>query len=144
MLISSRGRYALRIMLYLASLKSDKNIPLKVLAEQQGVSLKYVSRIIPLLSSAGLVKSTHGKLGGYQLTRNPSEYTVGEILRLTEGNLAPVSCLACDVNPCAKQTTCTTLIMWKQFHKVINEYLDSVTLETLLEHPDGLEATFSC
>ena len=144
MLISTRGRYALRIMIDLAKHDSEKFTPLKTIAGRQGISLKYVGRIIPELSNAGLIEGMQGKGGGYRLCRKPSEYTVGEILRLTEGNLAPVSCLACDENTCEKRETCATLDMWKEFHRVINNHLDSITLNSLISNSAQIENILPC
>ena len=133
MLISTRGRYALRIMIDLAENGTDSFTPLKNIAERQGLSLKYVGRIIPELSNAGLVEGVQGKGGGYRLARHPKECTVGEILRLTEGNLAPVSCLDCDAPTCDRKENCRTLAMWTDFHRLINNYFDGITLAQLME-----------
>lgn len=132
MLISTRGRYALRVLLDLAEQKSEEYIPMKSVAQRQGISLKYIERIMPVLSKNNLVSGIHGKGGGYKLSRLPAEYTVGEILRLTEGNLAPVSCLECGSAPCNRAGECKTLPMWKKFQQIQNEFFDSVTLEDLL------------
>jgi len=102
MMISTRGRYALRVMLDLAEQNSDGYIPMKSVAERQELSLKYIERIMPILSKNKLVEGIHGKGGGYKLSRSPVQYTVGEILRLTEGNLAPVSCLECNSDACPR------------------------------------------
>ena len=134
MLISTRGRYALRIMIDLAENGTDSFTPLKNIAERQGLSLKYVGRIIPELSNAGLVEGVQGKGGGYRLARHPKECTVGEILRLTEGNLAPVSCLDCDAPMCDRKENCRTLAMWTDFHRLINNYFDGITLAQLMEN----------
>ncbi len=134
MMISTRGRYALRVMLDLAEQKSDEYIPMKAVAERQELSLKYIEKIMTVLSKNNLVEGIHGKGGGYKLSRTPIEYTVGEILRLTEGNLAPVSCLECDGVNCQRADNCKTLPMWKKFHKIANDYFDSVTLLDLLEN----------
>lgn len=132
MLISTRGRYALRVLLDLAEQKSEEYIPMKSVAQRQGISLKYIERIMPVLSKNNLVSGIHGKGGGYKLSRLPADYTVGEILRLTEGNLAPVSCLECGSAPCSRAGECKTLPMWKKFQQIQNEFFDSVTLEDLL------------
>ena len=132
MLISTRGRYALRVLLDLAEQKSEEYIPMKSVAQRQGISLKYIERIMPVLSKNNLVSGIHGKGGGYKLSRLPADYTVGEILRLTEGNLAPVSCLECGSTPCSRAGECKTLPMWKKFQQIQNEFFDSVTLEDLL------------
>ena len=132
MLISTRGRYALRVLLDLAEHKNDGYVPMKVVAERQELSLKYIERIMPVLSKNKLVEGVHGKGGGYRLSRIANEYTVGEILRLTEGNLAPVSCLECDSKGCKRADMCKTLPMWKKFYKMTNEYFDSITLADFL------------
>ena len=132
MLISTRGRYALRVLLDLAEHNGDGYIPMKAIAERQELSLKYIERIMPVLSKNKLVEGVHGKGGGYRLSRAINEYTVGEILRLTEGNLAPVSCLECDSKECKRADTCKTLPMWENFYKMTNEYFDSITLADFL------------
>lgn len=134
MMISTRGRYALRVMIDLAlhCTDGDGYVPMKSVAERQGLSLKYLERIMPSLTGGGLVCGVHGKGGGYRLSKSPSEYTVGEILRLTEGNLAPVSCLECNAEKCERAEECLTLPMWREFHSLINEYFDGITLENLL------------
>lgn len=131
MMISTRGRYALRVMIDLAEQKSDNYIPMKEIAERQNISLKYLERIIPSLSKNGLVEGVHGKGGGYRLCRKPEEYTVGEILRLTEGDLAPVACLECGAKPCERREECRTISMWSRFYDMVNEYFDGVTLGDL-------------
>lgn len=128
MMISTRGRYALRVMIDLAEHAGEGYIPMKEVAKRQGVSLKYIERIMPALSKNGLVEGVHGKGGGYRLCRTPEEYTVGEILRLTDGDLAPVSCLECNAKPCSRKETCKTLPMWQEFYRMTNDYFDSITL----------------
>ena len=130
-MISTRGRYALRVLLDLADHYNEGYIPMKDVAGRQGLSLKYIERIMPVLSKNKLVEGVHGKGGGYRLTRNPKEYRVGEILRLTEGNLAPVACLECGAKPCERAKECRTLPIWIEFHNVVNEYFDSISLDTL-------------
>ena len=132
MLISTRGRYALRVLLDLTEHKGDGYIPMKVVAERQGLSLKYIQAIMPVLSKNGLIEGVHGKGGGYRLSKPLSEYRIGDILRLTEGNLAPVTCLECDAKPCDKKDSCPTLPMWTEFHKMVNDYFDGITLENLI------------
>ena len=133
MMVSSRGRYALRVMADLA--ENEKNgafIPLKEIAEREELSLKYLESIMTTLSKAGLVEGAHGKGGGYKLSRTPDEYTVGEILRLTEGNLAPVACIEQDAEPCERAAECRTLEMWTGFFKMTNEYFDNITIADLM------------
>ena len=132
MIISTRGRYALRVMIDLAESGSDEYIAMKKIAERQGLSLKYLERILPVLTHNGIVDGIQGKKGGYRLTRKPDEYKIGEILRLTEGDLAPVSCLECGASPCEKRDECRTLPMWTKLQDMICEYLDSITLEDLM------------
>lgn len=132
-MISTRGRYALRVMLDLAEHTEDGSIPMKEVAERQGVSLKYLERIMPALSKGGLVEGVHGKGGGYRLSRPAEEYTVGEILRLVEGDLAPVACLACGAKPCEREPYCKTISMWKRFYDITNEYFDGITIADLLK-----------
>lgn len=131
-MISTRGRYALRVMIDLAE-HAGGFTPMKEVAARQGISLKYLEQIIPALSKNGLVEGIHGKGGGYRLTRNPEEYTAGEILRVTEGDLAPVACLACGAEPCARSESCKTVPLWRGFQALTNDYFDGVTLASLAE-----------
>lgn len=132
MLISTKGRYALRVMADLAERPAEGYVPLKEIAGRQGISEKYLEAIIKLLVKAGLLSGVRGKGGGYRLTRPPEQYTVGEILRLTEESLAPVACLGTDASPCARSASCRTLPLWQGLDRVIGEYLDGVTLADLL------------
>lgn len=132
MMISTRGRYALRVMIDLAEHATEGYIPMKEVAQRQEISLKYLERILPVLVKNGLVEGVQGKGGGYRLSRAPEEYTVGEILRLTEGDLAPVACLGCQAEPCEKRASCKTLSMWSEFHRLTNEYFDGVTIVDLV------------
>ena len=134
MLISTRGRYALRVLVDLAEHNDGGHIPMKDVATRQELSLKYLEQILPILTKNKLVIGVHGKGGGYRLSRNPDEYTVGEILRLTEGNLAPVSCLECGTEPCERASECRTLEMWKGFFKLTNEYFDGITIADLMKN----------
>lgn len=136
MLVSTKGRYALRVMIDLAEHPTDGYIPLKLIAERQGISEKYLESIIKLLVRARLLTGLRGKGGGYRLNRPAASYSVGEILRLTEGTLAPVSCLECSPNKCDRAGACRTLPMWEKLDGLINGYLDSVTLADLLEEPE--------
>ena len=124
MLISTRGRYALRVMIDLAETGGSGYVPMKMIAQRQGISLKYLERIIPVLKKHGIVEGVQGKGGGYRLCRSPQEYKVGEILRLTEGgSMAPVHCLSCDATPCERRGECRTIAMWNELSHLINAYL---------------------
>lgn len=133
MRISSKGRYALRLMIDLAEHTDDGYIPLKDIANRQNISKKYLEQILPLCNKPGILKTTRGNQGGYMLAKAPSEYKIGEILRLTEGSLAPVECLDNDPVGCERSTICPTLPVWKGLYKVINEYLDSVSLQDIID-----------
>ena len=130
MIISTRGRYALRVMLDLAG--HEGFVPLKDISARQGISHKYLESIMTLLSKNGFVEGIHGKGGGYRLNRPTEEYRIGDILRLTEGSLAPVSCLECGAEPCERAGECATRPMWEGLHALINDYFDKVTLASLL------------
>lgn len=132
MLISTRGRYALRVLIDLAENQTEGYIPMKDIAQRQGISLKYIERIIPALAKNNFVEGVHGKGGGYRLTHTPAEYRVGDILRLTEGDLAPVACLECGAQPCERAAECRTLDMWTRFHTMINDYFDGITIADLM------------
>lgn len=133
MKISTKGRYALRLMIDLAEHQNAGFITLKDIAQRQNISKKYLEQIIPILNKSNILKTSRGFQGGYQLSREPKSYTVGEILRLTEGNLAPVTCLECDNVACERSGECATLQMWKGLYEVITKYLDSITLQDLLD-----------
>ena len=133
MMVSTKGRYALRVMIDLAEHMDDGYIPMKLVAERQEISLKYLERIVPALSKNNLVEGVHGKGGGYRLSRPPEEYTVGEILRLTEGELAPVACLECGAEPCNRRESCKTISMWNEFYDMTNKYFDSIKLSDFLK-----------
>lgn len=132
MKISTKGRYALRMMLEFA-LHPDECTKINQVAERQQISDKYLEQIVTILSRAGYVKSMRGAQGGYRLTKAPEEYTVGMILRLTEGNLAPVACMEDEKNHCARSGICATLGVWKKLNEAINEVVDHVTLADLVE-----------
>ena len=134
MMISTRGRYALRVMLDLAQQNREVYIPLRDIAERQCISEKYLEAVIKALVAEGLLAGMRGKGGGYKLTMEPSEYTIGTILRLTEGSLAPVSCIECsgsDVE-CVRAGDCLTLPLWQKLNVIVNEFLDSLTLEDII------------
>lgn len=135
MVISSKGRYALRVMVDLAEHGGDGYVSMRDVARRQEISDKYAGQIMTLLSRAGLVDGVTGKGGGYRLTRRPEEYPLGEILRLTEGSLAPVACLDCGSDPCARAGSCRTRPLWERLDALICGYLYQVTLADLLSAP---------
>ena len=127
MIVSSKGRYALRVMVALAQRSDGNYIPLKEIAESEGISRKYLESIMTILSKAGFVDASHGKNGGYRLNRSVEGYTVGDILRLTEGDLSPVACdAACERN-------CHSRAMWAKLGKMIDDFFDGITLKELME-----------
>lgn len=133
MIVSTRGRYALRVMIDLAEQNLEEYIPLKDISERQQISLKYMESIMTTLSKAGFVDGIRGKSGGYKLNRKPEEYRVREILELTEGSLAPVACLECDAPKCEKKENCRTISLWEDLYKNITTYFDSKTLADLMK-----------
>lgn len=140
MKISTKGRYALRMMLELAQHWADGDesyIALKDIAERQGISKKYLEQIVPLLNQTDFLQTNRGIQGGYRLARRPEAYTVGEILRLTEGSLAPVACLDQSPNRCDRCADCATLPVWVGLSKVINDYLNGITLADILAQSRG-------
>ena len=133
MLISTRGRYAPRVLVDLAEQNTSEYIPLKEIAVRQHISQKYSESIMTLLSKAGMVEGIHGKGGGYRLSREPADYKIGDVLRLTEGTLAPVSCLECGSDPCERADECRTLPMWIKLDEMINDYLDDISVADLMK-----------
>lgn len=131
MMISTRGRYALRVMADLAEHGADAYTPLKAIADREGISQKYLEGIMVRLSKAGLVEGAHGKGGGYKLCRAPQAYSIGDILRLTEVSLAPVACLECGARPCPRASTCRTLPMWQRLDSLLHDFFAGVTLADL-------------
>lgn len=132
MMISTRGRYALRVMIDLAEHGDEDYVPMKDVAERQKISLKYIEKIIPVLKKNKLVNGVSGKGGGYKLTKKPEEYKVGDILRLTEHSLAPVACLSEDFGECSRKYECKTINMWMELDKLINEFFDGYTIFDLI------------
>ena len=132
LMISTKGRYALRVLIDLAQHEGKGNIPLKTIAERQDISKKYLEIIIKELVKGGLVTGVSGKGGGYRLSRRPDEYTVGEILELMEGTLAPVACLADKDYDCPRAGICLTLPMWKEYHQMVHDYFYGKNLSDLL------------
>ena len=137
MLISTKGRYALRVMIDLAEHQADGFIPLKVIAQRQEISEKYLENIIKLLVKAKLLTGARGKGGGYQLAKSPEQYTVESILRVTEDSIAPVSCLDPDADACPHSAECRTLPMWRGLDKLITEYFENITLADLTHSDPG-------
>ena len=133
MIVSTKGRYALRVMLCLAQRGGDAYIPLKEIAEAEEISQKYLESIMTILSKAGFLDAVHGKGGGYRLNRKPEESTVGTILKLTEGSLAPVSCTTQGAAACSRSTCCQTLPMWERLEKLIDDFFEGITLADLLK-----------
>ena len=132
MMISTKGRYALRVMIDMAEQRSTEYMPLKEIAKRQNISQKYLESIMVILSKNNFIEALHGKGGGYRLNREPQDYKVGDILRLTETSLAPVSCLEDEAKPCDYASECRTIHMWSKLNSIVNEYLDSVSLADLM------------
>ena len=137
-MISTKGRYALRVMIDLAEQNSGGYIPLNEIATRQQISEKYLEIILKVLVKNKLLEGQRGKGGGYRLTRPINEYTAGEILELTEGSLSSVACLAPDAPPCERQTSCVTLPMWKRFDQVVHNFFYNITLEVLVKESQSL------
>lgn len=132
MLISTKGRYAVRVMLSLAAHEKEEYLTLNAIATEQAISEKYLESIVALLAKAGLVEGVRGKGGGYRLSREPKDYNLLEILSVSEGSISPVSCLECKPNPCANAGACKTLPVWERLQIVIDDFLRGVTLESVL------------
>lgn len=136
MIVSTKGRYALRVMVGFAQQGGDTFIPLKEIAEAEGISQKYLESIMTVLSKAGFLDAVHGKGGGYRLSRKPSEYTVGSILKLTEGNLSAVSCTVQGAAACARTQCCQTKPMWDRLDKMIDDFFEGITLADLIKESE--------
>lgn len=134
MIVSTKGRYALRVMIDIAEHHTEERTPLKEIAERQNISQKYIESIMTMLSKSGMVDAVHGKGGGYKLNRKPEEYKVGEILRLTEGTLSPVACLEKGAEECPRKAECRTLPLWTKLDELVEGYLDSVSLADLMKN----------
>lgn len=137
MKISTKGRYALRMMIDLAMHSGKEFVALKDIANRQNISKKYLEQIVPLLSKAELLRTNRGYQGGYALAKPPEQYTVGEILRVTEGSLSPVTCLQYAENDCPRKADCITLPVWEGLYKTIMEYLDGITLRDIIDNAGG-------
>ncbi|MCH5201481.1 MAG: Rrf2 family transcriptional regulator [Oscillospiraceae bacterium] len=133
MKISTKGRYALRMLIDLAEHQNDGFVALKDIAARQNISKKYLEQIVPVFNKSNILNTNRGFQGGYRLARSADKYTVGEILRLTEGSLAPVACLENDPVQCERSGECATLPVWQGLYRVINEYLDGITLQDILD-----------
>ena len=133
MKISTKGRYALRMLVDLAQHENEGFIALKDIAKRQGISKKYLEQIVSILNKPNILVANRGYQGGYKLAQPPKAYTVGNILRITEGGLAPVVCLESDINHCERSSECTTLFVWEGLYEVINQYLDSITLQDIID-----------
>jgi Rrf2 family protein len=133
MKISTKGRYAIRLMLDIAQHSNGENVSIKDVSKRQGISLKYLEQIVNMLSKAGYLRSQRGSQGGYRLVKSPSEYTVGDILRVTEGDMAPVACLEGEVNQCERAKECPTIAFWEGLYKTINDYMDGTTIADLMK-----------
>lgn len=133
MKISTKGRYALRMLIDLAEHSNDGFISLKDIAQRQDISKKYLEQIVPILNKTDILKTNRGFQGGYKLAKSPDKYTVGEILRLTEGSLSPVACIDQEPIECERSRDCPTLPIWQGLKKVINDYLDGITLQDVLD-----------
>lgn len=133
MMISTRGRYALRVMIDLAEHSDGGYIPMKEVAQRQNISLKYLERILPALAKNQFIEGVQGKGGGYRLTRDPSEYSIRDILHLAEGDIVPVACLSCNAEPCERLVDCRTKPMWDELNQIIQNYLSGVSLADLMK-----------
>jgi Rrf2 family protein len=133
MKISTKGRYALRMMLDLAEHRNQGFIALKDIAERQNISKKYLEQIVTILNRADILRTNRGHQGGYMLAQSPEKYSVGQILRITEGSLSPISCLDDSPNRCNRSPYCKTLPMWQGLDKVITDYLDNINLQDMLD-----------
>ncbi|MCM1308237.1 MAG: Rrf2 family transcriptional regulator [Butyrivibrio sp.] len=138
MKISTKGRYALRMLIDLAEHREDGYIALKDIAKRQGISKKYLEQIVPILNKSDLLRTNRGNQGGYMLVKTPDQYTVGEILQLTEGSFAPVACVGMNPEECARRAECPTFPVWQGLYKVISEYLDGITLQDIIDRHNAL------
>ena len=140
MKISTKGRYSLRMLLDLAEHKNDGFISLKDISRRQGLSKKYLEQLVSLLNRPDLLRTNRGFKGGYMLAKEPDQYTVGEILRITEGRLSPVKCLEDEPNQCERRLYCKTLPIWQELEKIVNDYLDSITIQDIIDRYNDADA----
>lgn len=138
-MISTKGRYALRVLIDLAEHQNGAFLPMKEVAARQELSLKYLERITPILVRGGLMEGQHGKGGGCRLARDPGEITVWQVLELTEGDLAPIACLEAGAPPCPRAARCRTLPMWEEYHRLTRDYFSRITLADLMDRDRGDE-----
>lgn len=143
-MISTKGRYALRVMIDLAMNADSGYVSLKDISARQDISVKYLEQIISLMNRAGFLQSLRGNNGGYKLMKKPSEYTAGDILRAAEGSLAPIACLKNEVNSCERRSSCATISFWQNYYKTVNDYIDSVTLQDLVDDAKTLVTDDYC
>lgn len=144
MKISTKGRYALRMLIDLALHQKDGFVSLKEIAERQDISKKYLEQIVPLLNKSGILKTNRGYQGGYMLSRSASTITVGEVLRITEGSLSPVACLELEHNDCDRIEQCYTLDVWKGLYDVITKYLDGISIQDIIDNNSYLSGGEYC
>ena len=137
MKISTKGRYALRMLIELAAHQEQGFMSIKEISEHQNISKKYLEQIVPMLNKSGILRTNRGNKGGYMLAKPPQECTVGDVLRATEGSLAPVTCLEYEVNDCPRAESCATLYVWQGLQKAVEGYLDSVTIQDILDRNAG-------
>lgn len=139
MKISTKGRYSLRLIIDLAEHSGDGYVSLKEVAERQSISKKYLEQIVPMLNKCGILHTNRGNKGGYMLSANPSALTVGDVLRATEGSLAPVSCLEFEPNTCERREECATLYIWEGLYKAVTDYLDGISIQDIIDHSSNQE-----
>ncbi len=144
MKISTKGRYALRMLVDLAENQRDGYLSLNEISVRQNISKKYLEQIVPMLNKARLIRTNRGNKGGYRLNKSADTCTVGDVLRATEGSLAPVACLEYEVSDCSKREQCSTLYIWKDFYELTNRYFDSITLQDILNHHNTEDAGEYC
>ena len=142
MKISTKGRYALRMLYDLALHHEEGYVSLKDIADRQGISKKYLEQIVPLLNKTVLLRTNRGNKGGYMLAGNPNEITVGDVLKATEGSLAPVACLEFEPNECPRSGDCSTLFIWEGLYKSITDYLDGISLSDIIDHSKNLGSDY--
>lgn len=144
MKISTKGRYALRMLIELAEYPTGEFVSLKDIAERQNISKKYLEQIVPMLNKNGILKTNRGNKGGYAFVKTPDKLTVGDVLRATEGSLAPIACLEYEPNECPRAESCSTLYIWRGLYKTVTEYLDNITLQDIIDHNNNSKGNDYC